>query len=211
MNGYLNCPIFTSFCTVSQKTCTNFCNQNGYCMGGVCNCNTGYSGSTCTQTICTAGQYYDPIGGTCGANCPSGYYTNKYSKSCEKCQSPCSECSGTPTNCVGCQPVNGVTMYYYSTACYAQCPTSTYPLGNLTCADCDTAACLNCSGSPTACTACQSSLYLSPPTTGSCVASCSGSFPLHDEVNMKCVASCPSNLYAPGNNSCIYCPGTTYL
>ena len=89
--GRLVCPEYTAFCTVSRKTCANFCNQNGYCMGGICNCYTGYYGSDCNQTICANNtEYYNPVSGTCGTSCPSGYYVNVYSVSCEACQSPCS-------------------------------------------------------------------------------------------------------------------------
>ena len=80
--GSLTCPDYTAFCTLSGKTCNNFCNQNGFCMGGVCNCYTGYYGSDCSQTSCTAGQFFNPVDSTCGTNCPSGYYTNIYSDSC---------------------------------------------------------------------------------------------------------------------------------
>ena len=36
--GYLTCPSYASFCTMSRKTCSGFCNQNGFCMNAVCNC-----------------------------------------------------------------------------------------------------------------------------------------------------------------------------
>lgn len=205
--GYITCPIYTSFCTISQKTCTNFCNQNGFCMGGVCNCYTGYYGNDCTQTSCTTGQFYDPVGSTCGTNCPTGYYTNIYSRSCEACQAPCSECIGSPTNCAGCAILNGNVQYFYNGTCYSACPTSTYALVNNTCVACDTttAQCLDCTGSPTTCTSCQPGLYLQQPVSGSCGASCSGTYALKDEVNLVCVASCPSNMIAPGNGSCVLC------
>ncbi len=54
LTGKLTCPVFSDFCTNSRKTCPNFCNQNGYCADGVCNCNTGFFGSTCTITSCAA-------------------------------------------------------------------------------------------------------------------------------------------------------------
>jgi hypothetical protein len=211
--GYLTCPSFTAFCTMSRKTCPNFCNQNGYCMQGICNCYTGYSGADCLQTSCTAGQYYNPVTSTCGANCNPGYYTNPYSRSCELCHSPCSECSGSPTNCVGCQVVNGLTQYFYNGACYAACPASTYDMGGANCGACDTtitSQCFNCTGSPTTCTSCQAGLYLSQPVSGSCVAGCGGGYPLQDEVNKVCVATCPSNMVGPGNGSCVLCGTGTY-
>ena len=197
---------------MSGKTCSNFCNQNGYCMGGVCNCYTGYYGSDCSQTSCTTGQYFNPVDSTCGTNCPTGYYSNIYSRSCELCQSPCSECLGSPTNCVGCSSVGGNPQYFYNNSCYSACPSATYALVNNTCIDCDTttAMCATCSGSSTACTSCQPGLYLSQPVTGTCISSCTNpSYALKDEVNMVCVATCPSNMIAPGNGSCVLCSSIT--
>ena len=181
-------------------------------MGGICNCYTGYYGTDCTQTSCTPGQFFNPVDSTCGANCPTGYYTNIYSKSCEACQSPCSECLGSPTICVGCATVNGAIQFFYSGACYAACPTSTYALVNNTCIACDTvtAQCLDCSGSPTTCTSCQSGLYLSQPGTGTCGTTCPPSYSLKDESNMVCVSTCPSNMIAPGNGSCVLCSTGTF-
>ena len=82
MTGKLTCPDFAQFCTVSRKMCTNFCNQNGFCMGGVCNCLPNYFGNDCSKTTCTAGQFYSPSTNTCVTNCPSGYYANPFSHSC---------------------------------------------------------------------------------------------------------------------------------
>ena len=104
-------------------------------------------------------------------------------------------------------------MYYYNGTCYSQCPTSTYALPNNDCQACDTvtAQCLDCSGSPTACTSCQPGLYLSQPSTGTCISTCSGSYPLYDEANMVCVNTCPSNTIANANGSCLLCSGSDYL
>jgi hypothetical protein len=82
LSGSLTCPDFTSFCTMSGKTCSNFCNQNGFCMGGVCHCNQGYYGDACTITSCSSGQYYNPSSSSCLAQCNTGYYANPFSRSC---------------------------------------------------------------------------------------------------------------------------------
>ena len=82
MAGQLICPDFTSFCSRSRKTCANWCSQNGYCMGGVCNCLAGYYGSDCSKSYCTAGTYYDPTTSQCVSVCPNKYYQNVYSRSC---------------------------------------------------------------------------------------------------------------------------------
>lgn len=82
LTGYLTCPNYINYCTISRKMCTNFCNQNGYCTGGICNCYDGYYGTDCSKTICTPGQYYVPTNDSCSTTCPSGYYTNKFSGTC---------------------------------------------------------------------------------------------------------------------------------
>lgn len=92
LTGYLSCPIFADFCTNSRKTCPNWCSQNGYCMRGICNCYSGYEGDDCSQTQCTSGTYYNPLNYSCVNTCPSGYYSNAYSLTCDLCQSPCQQC-----------------------------------------------------------------------------------------------------------------------
>lgn len=94
--------MFADFCTESRKTCPNWCSQNGYCMGGVCNCIAGYYGDNCGQTICTSGTFYDPTTTSCVATCPSAYYANSWNDACEPCDSSCQECFGEPTICTGC-------------------------------------------------------------------------------------------------------------
>ena len=42
--GQLTCPDFKDFCKNSRKLCINWCSQHGYCTGGICNCDVGYSG-----------------------------------------------------------------------------------------------------------------------------------------------------------------------
>lgn len=159
--------------------CPNFCNQNGYCTGGVCNCYDGYYGSDCSKTICTAGQYYDPTNNSCNNTCPSGYYTNKFSGSCEQCKAPCSECMNSATNCIGCQTINGVIQYFYNGACSSSCPAQTYATPSLNCLACDTttAFCSSCSIYPSNCTSCQPNKYLAQP--------------IQNGVNITCVSTCP--------------------
>ena len=184
LTGSFTCPNYTAYCTMSRKTCSSFCSQNGYCMGGVCNCYPGYSGSDCSKITCSTVQYYDSASNSCIANCPpsSGYYNNQFSFSCLPCQAPCSLCLNSPTYCTACLPnYNGTVQYYYSHACSSCCPISTYVTGSNTCAACDTssARCLSCSLLSTNCTSCQLNYYLSQPISPS--------------VATSCEVSCPSN------------------
>ena len=92
LNGYLECPIYESFCEQSRKICPNWCSKNGFCTRGICNCYTGYYGKDCSKTSCNVGQYYDENAQTCVASCPSGTYENEYSRACLECDSSCTEC-----------------------------------------------------------------------------------------------------------------------
>jgi hypothetical protein len=115
--GYLQCPDFNSFCTNSRKTCPNWCSQNGYCMGGICNCVSGYYGDDCSKTICTSGLFYNILTLTCVATCPSGYYANTYNTACMKCHSSCQQCFAEPTICTGCVSSATNPQYYYNSNC----------------------------------------------------------------------------------------------
>lgn len=192
---------------MSRKTCKNWCSKNGYCADGICNCNAGYYGSDCSISTCTGTQSYDPTTTSCVTSCPSGTYKNKYSSTCELCQSPCNQCSGTPTYCVSCVSSSSL-QYFYLGVCYAACPNATFASG-FNCAACDqiTSLCLTCSGSATTCTSCMGSNFLSGST---CVASCSGSLSVADMVHMTCVASCPSYLLAV-SSTCVFCSNGTYF
>ncbi len=46
--GSLICPDYIKFCSNSRKLCPNWCNQNGFCTRGVCNCKLGFSGADCS-------------------------------------------------------------------------------------------------------------------------------------------------------------------
>jgi proprotein convertase subtilisin/kexin type 5 len=109
---------------------------------------------------------------------------------------------------VGCQPISGVTQYFYINACYAACPSGTYALVNATCLACDI-NCKTCITAATTCTSCESPNFLSQPSSGTCVATCTGGYTLYDNVNRVCVSTCPSNLLTTGLN-CDYCPVGTY-
>lgn len=45
---------------------------------------------------------------SCVAACPSGYYGNTTTSTCEKCATKCLTCLSSPTNCISC-----LTGYYF--------------------------------------------------------------------------------------------------
>jgi hypothetical protein len=135
LNGTLKCPSFTDFCINSRKLCPNWCNQQGFCMGGVCNCLNGFSGPDCSIKICTANQFYDTLSKTCVSNsaCPLGYYANIYDSTCEKCFQNCTSCINLPNNCQSCL----LNFVLYQQTCLNSCPAKYFNLSNV-CTSCDT-------------------------------------------------------------------------
>lgn len=215
--GYLQCPDFAQFCTNSRKTCPSWCSQNGYCMGGICNCYTGYYGDDCSKTICTSGLFYSSVSGTCVSVCPSGYYQNSYNTACDKCSSTCQQCYGEPTVCTGCISTVSNPQYFYNGSCHSSCFAGTYVNG-FNCSACDSAAafCATCSLTATNCTSCTSGRFLSQPGSGTCLSSCpiTGTYSVTDLVNYVCVSTCSNNLVlvnvGNNNNTCQYCPNNTF-
>ncbi len=220
--GYLACPTFSQFCTQSRKTCPKWCSQNGFCMGGICNCITGYYGDDCSKTTCTSGLFYNPLSGLCVSVCPSGYYQNPYNTACEKCASSCQQCYGEPTTCTGCISTANNPQYYYAnstntTKCFSVCPDGTYSNG-FNCLSCDTVGsyCATCSVAATNCTSCSSGRFLSQPFFGTCLTGCPtvGTYSVTDLVNYGCVSTCANNLVlvnvGNNNNTCQFCPNSTY-
>lgn len=208
--GSLECPIFDDYCTNSRKSCPNWCSKNGYCMGGVCNCITGYYGSDCSKTICSSGLYYNSLTSSCVSVCPSGYYQNSYNTNCDKCALACVQCYGEPTICSGCVSTASNPQYFYNAVCYSQCPSGTYAINsNFTCQACDPSVyCKTCFGTATNCTSCSSGRFLSQPVFGTCISSCptTGTYSVTDNVNHICVSTCANNLVlvnnGVNNNSC---------
>lgn len=218
MTGSLTCPLYADFCTRARKTCENWCSRNGYCMGGVCNCLTGFYGKDCSKTICTSGQYFNPLNNTCVTVCPSNYYQNIYSRSCEQCDtSVCQECYGTPTTCIGCISTANNPQYFYNNTCYSICPDGTFADG-FNCSVCDSSVfCATCSMAGDNCTSCafdsanNQAKYLDQPGYGTCINACpvSGTYTITDIVNNVCVQTCDNNLILNGS-TCIYCQNNTY-
>lgn len=128
MHGNLICPNFDDFCVNSRKICPNWCSQNGICTRGVCNCISGFYGSDCSRTACTTSQFYDPISGACLTTCPTGYYQNKFSRTCLKCDSICTQCRDEPHICTNCVSTVTNPQFYYAptSTCLSACPDGTF-------------------------------------------------------------------------------------
>ncbi|XP_047324827.1 leishmanolysin-like [Impatiens glandulifera] len=55
-NGQLVCPLFHELCSTElvpvSRQCPNFCNYNGDCINGRCNCFIGFHGNNCGKRLC---------------------------------------------------------------------------------------------------------------------------------------------------------------
>ena len=93
------------------------------------NCEKCFDPSSCVECADTF-SYYEP-NQSCLSRCPDGFFTN-IKRVCSACQSPCSTCSESPTNCLACE--GGYAMNLESKTCEKCCNADT---NNAPCCDCD--------------------------------------------------------------------------
>ena len=83
------------------------------------------------QKCADAFSYYEP-NQSCLAQCPDGFFSDSESV-CSPCKSPCSTCSDSPDNCLGCE--RNFAMNLTSETCERCCNADT---NNAPCCDCTT-------------------------------------------------------------------------
>lgn len=77
--------------------------------------------------------YLYSVNSSCLPTCPSGYFANKVTQTCDICGGNCSECLNIPTYCTACPLGFG----YASHSCYSPCPTGYFSdNGGLNCTTC---------------------------------------------------------------------------
>ncbi|CAG9335755.1 unnamed protein product [Blepharisma stoltei] len=189
------CELPCTQCSTSISTCTAcvngfWLNQNtcSACNPPCAQCST--SATTCTVCNDINNMNLNPTTNTCTCKdpnasfvveskvciCNSGYFNN--GGTCDTCQTPCLQCSGTAQTCQSC-----VAGYYLS--------------GN-NCIACDP-TCTACSGSSTSCTSCANGYWLS----GSTCTACSGQCATCRNSAANCVTcSDPTHMSATPNCSC---------
>ena len=161
--------------------------------------------------LCSVGYYLDSTldsSGTCVQTCPSGYFGNDITRTCDiiTCPANCLLCPSSDT-CTKCKTThvleNGVCTTYCSSAnpinfngsCHSSCPQGYFnhnQQGYLnTCVICDP-NCLTCSG----------------PTNSECLSCHSGRF-LQNDKCLSCNSSCET--CSMDANNCTYCRSGTYL
>jgi hypothetical protein len=135
-NQTCNCPSFATCLDGKSGNGTCICNAYSTWNGTTCACNTGYTGTNCTQAIpcqpgkyhlvlnepacgnCSAGRFNDATGATTCSLCPPGYYNNRNSSSsCNLCGIGSFANSTGQTACHNCtnplyQDLMGATQCY---------------------------------------------------------------------------------------------------
>ena len=187
-----------------STTCSNYCpsgswkdDANHVCVGCYTSCSQ-CTGSLDTQcSACKSGYFLQPSVASCVNTCPTGYFGNSASNTCEACDSACLVCTGSlNTQCSACK--SGYFLQPSSTICLNSCPDEYWKdNANHVCSSCHT-SCLQCTGSlNTQCTACKSGYFLQPSST-ICLNSCPATGHWKDTTNHIC-ASC--------NAACSVCTG----
>lgn len=98
-----------SVCVACNSKCTSCYNVSTNCTS----CKT--SGSNegfiiIADVVHNTGNCYNP--------CPAGYFGNKTTHFCDKCDPTCTKCNNTATNCTECKP----NHYFLNFTCYPICP-----------------------------------------------------------------------------------------
>ena len=156
-----------------------------------------------TSTNCTEAHkcalnyfFYRPTN-SCIQACPTGYYANITTQTCEFCAGGCSSCqSGDLLNCQGCQtdPVTNISYFKEMNAdiCVSTCAAGTYALlVDNTCRACYI-TCVLCVNDSTTCQQCRNVSGIN-----------------YFYYDNKCLATCPDGYYGEKtNNTCVPChPG----
>lgn len=121
-------------CTNCPQTCQS-CQSTSVCL--TCITNAAFSNQTkqC-YLFCNPSAIYS-YNGTCFSSCPNGTYLDYTNINCQACNSICSTCSFSATNCTSCS-----SKYLYNFTCLSQCPTNMYGSNG---------TCLVCTSSVTSC------------------------------------------------------------
>ena len=175
----------TVSCTDPCKTCTttvSFC-------------------TSCLNQGSTVYLYTDT--GACGSStCGTGYLKDSTNFKCNKCTSPCLDCTGTVAYCASC--IN-TASFVLNGVCVASCGTNYFaPTGSQVCQKC-LSPCLDCTLTNTNCISCLTGFY----SNGACVDTC----PDHTYGSSGACKSCESSCYncTGTNTTCTSCYLGTYL
>ena len=232
-----NSPYFFDSSTGSTGKCVSTC-PDGYWGDSVNNvCSPCYESNpgdnvqsckTCSGEgaakclTCHIGVFYHSVGESCLLSCPTGYFAESATYTCNQCYQAtagsslksCGTCyGGSSSNCLTCQDTS---TFLYQGTCLEVCPPGTYAnTTTLVCEPCfrgSTAthpqySCSTCDGpSSTDCLSCSSGV-LYYPTNSSCLSRCPSIGWYSDYLNNSC-NTCykPSSSNDP-SQACLTCNG----
>jgi proprotein convertase subtilisin/kexin type 5 len=190
---------FNLSCTLPCKTCPST---------DTTNCSSCYSDAIITPSI-----YFNSLTNKCVTTCTNGYYPDAIQLKCLQCNTICSACSGTASNCTSCVTGSGFPYLNISSGsgtCIAACDSGYYPDTNQSptlCVIC-VGPCVTCT-TQTACLSCNSTTYLYGT---SCVTSCPSLTSVNDSSSRKCLpcdSVCASCSILTSN--CTSCASTAAL
>ncbi|KAL4449881.1 hypothetical protein ABPG74_015000 [Tetrahymena malaccensis] len=198
------------------------------------NCKTCDNLSKSNCTSCNSPLFLDLKSKQCVNPCPSKFYGNQSTSTCDKCEITCQECTGQNSN--QCTKCSG-DLYLEDNRCVSKCSPGKFSNKSTNNCDlCDKKKCKECEDSSTKCTKCNQNMYLheyscyatcpkgyyadlSSGKCAHCNSSCETCFGpnadqctnckgdlLFDPVSQKCVDKCQQKYYADKeNNQCIEC------
>lgn len=164
----------------ASNQCRDKCDSGMVDVNGECKKCTDPRCSFCQKELspcltCQLGTYLK--NGICVTECEKGYYMNVNSRTCEPCDSKCSECS-KQVECKTCK----TNFFLFEGKCIEKCPKGYKEIGN-TCVPCKDVKCSKCDSTLEKCIDCDSP-YLK-----------------NDDA---CVNPCPVNR-VPENGICVPC------
>jgi len=190
------CTLCDTSSVLSNGLCSSSCsNSSMYASGGVCygcdasctTCNSGGNGGCLKCAL----NYYN-YSNFCLSTCPND--TAASSTGYCTCDSPCSKCQGTTTNCTAC--INS-SLFVSNGSCLSSCPSASYLTGS-TCMPCST-ACVSCTS--TTCLSCISTSYL---YNNICYSDCNLIGQQYDASGTTCVM-CPDGCDTCTRATCYSC------
>ena len=190
------CTLCVSSSVLSNGLCSSKCsNTSMYASGGIClncdaSCSTCQSGGNGGCTKCALNYYnYNEF---CLAACPTDTAPNANGYC--SCDSPCSKCQISTTNCTACL---NASLFVSLGSCVTSCPANSYLAGS-TCVPCST-ACVSCTA--TTCVSCLTSYYL---YNNVCYSDCNQIGQQYDASGTTCVM-CPDGCDSCSRATCYSC------
>ncbi|KAL4494134.1 hypothetical protein ABPG72_016090 [Tetrahymena utriculariae] len=201
------CTVCTGGRTLNANQCV--CASKQYWNGSQCVACSNTSCNTCSpsdSTICLSCLSNTYLyNGQCQSYCPSQYFKNTTTLTCDQCVTNCQQCTNN-TSCSQCLP-----NYYLQpsqNSCLATCP-SGYQLNisNWSCKACTVSNCVSCQADISQCTQCAANYNLQGTQ---CQATCNSQYYASNQVCLLCSQNF-TNCFLCNASSCTQCQSSYYL